>query len=144
MRSGWLVVSSSLEYWLLIVRLSFTLITTVLSERADYGSIIYGGLGYGHATVLVYNAAFNTLAFGCGIIAMFIIDFFPRNKLVALGATLVTSCLTVEAALVANFPVGPGQNNNALRAAVAMTFCYISFAQLFLDGRHHARQSSYV
>ena len=56
---------------------------------------------------------------------MWIIDWFPRNRLVALGTTLVTSCLTVEAALVANFPVGPGQNDAALRAAAAMTFCYI-------------------
>ena len=56
---------------------------------------------------------------------MWIIDWFPRNRLVALGTALVTSCLTVEAALVANFPVGPGQNDNALRAAAAMTFCYI-------------------
>ena len=68
---------------------------------------------------------------------MFIIDWFPRNRLVALGTTLVTSCLTVEAALVANFPVGPGQNNNALRAAAAMTFCYMAFAQLFLDGTQY-------
>jgi hypothetical protein len=73
----------------------------------------------------------------CGIIAMFIIDLFPRNVLVAFGTAMVTSCLTVEAALVANFPVGPDQNNTALRAAAAMTFCYIAFAQLFLDGTQY-------
>ena len=57
---------------------------------------------------------------------MFIIDWFPRQRLVGASTALVTSCLTVEAALVANFPVGgPGQNNNALRAAAAMTYCYI-------------------
>jgi hypothetical protein len=68
---------------------------------------------------------------------MFIIDLFPRNVLVAFGTAMVTSCLAVEAALVANFPVGPGQNDDALRAAVAMTFCYIAFAQLFLDGTQY-------
>lgn len=68
---------------------------------------------------------------------MFIIDLFPRNVLVAFGTAMVTSCLTVEAALVANFPVGPDQNNTALRAAAAMTFCYIAFAQLFLDGTQY-------
>lgn len=73
----------------------------------------------------MYHAAYNTLAWGCGIIAMFIIDLFPRNRLVAMGGFLVTSCLTIEAALVANFPVGPEQNNPALRAAAAMTFLYI-------------------
>jgi hypothetical protein len=56
---------------------------------------------------------------------MFIIDFFPRNKLVAFGTAAVTTCLVAEAALVANYSVGPGQNNDALRAAVAMAFCYI-------------------
>ena len=71
--------------------------------------------------ILLFNAGYNTLGFVCGLVAMFIIDFFPRHKLVALGVVLVTSCLVVEAALVANFPVGPDQNNNALRAAVAMT-----------------------
>lgn len=68
---------------------------------------------------------------------MFIIDLFPRNVLVAFGTAMVTSCLTVESALVANFPVGPDQNNAALRAAAAMTFCYIAFAQLFLDGTQY-------
>ncbi|KAF2688268.1 hypothetical protein K458DRAFT_440000 [Lentithecium fluviatile CBS 122367] len=78
-----------------------------------------------------------TRSHACGIITMFIIDLFPRNVLVVLGTPMVTSCLTVETALVANFPVGPGQNNDALRAAAAMTFCYIAFAQLFLDGTQY-------
>lgn len=95
--------------------------------------------------------------------AIFIIDLVPRNRLVAFGACAVTTCLVVEAALVANYPVGPGQNDNALRAAVAMTFLYIvshphpvpgcelhfsraghsrtscpkAFAQLFLDGTQY-------
>ena len=56
---------------------------------------------------------------------MFIIDLFKRNRLVALGTFCVTTCLAVEAALVANYPVGPGQNDSALKAAVAMTFLYI-------------------
>lgn len=92
---------------------------------SDYGSIIYGGLGYDGDTQLLYNAIFNTVAFGCGIIAMFIIDFFPRNRLVAGSTCLVTATLVAEAALVANYPVGPGQNDSALKAAVAMTFLYI-------------------
>jgi uncharacterized membrane protein (GlpM family) len=70
-------------------------------------------------------AGFNTLAFGTGVIAVFVIDWFKRNRLVAIVTALVTSCLTVEAALIANFSVGPNQNNDALRAAVAMAFCYI-------------------
>lgn len=56
---------------------------------------------------------------------MFIIDLVPRNILVGVGTIAVTSCLVVEAALVAEFKVGPDQNNAALRAAAAMTFCYV-------------------
>ena len=65
------------------------------------------------------------LGFGCGVIGIFIVDLLPRNQLITLGTCLVSSCLIVEAAVVANFPVGPGQNNSAMQAAVAMTFCYM-------------------
>lgn len=71
------------------------------------------------------------------MVAIFIIDRFPRNRLVFFGSVCVTTCLVVEAALVANYPVGPNQNNGALKAAVAMTFLYIAFAQLFLDGTQY-------
>jgi hypothetical protein len=91
----------------------------------NYSSIIYNGLGFDVYTQLTYGGALNTLAFGSGIIAMFIIDFFPRNKLVGFGTAIVTTCLVVEAALVANYSVGPDQNDSALRAAAAMTFCYM-------------------
>jgi hypothetical protein len=57
--------------------------------------------------------------------AIFVIDLLPRPKLVALGMFCTISCLVVEAALVASFPVGPGENQSALKAAAAMTFCYI-------------------
>ena len=41
---------------------------------ADYSSIIYGGLGYTTEKVLIYQAGFNTLAFGCGVIAMMLAE----------------------------------------------------------------------
>jgi hypothetical protein len=67
--------------------------------------------------------------------AVFIIDWFARNKLVAIGTFFTTSSLVVEAALVANFKTGPDQNNDALKAAVAMTFCYIVSILLLLKTR---------
>ncbi|KFY14232.1 hypothetical protein V492_02761 [Pseudogymnoascus sp. VKM F-4246] len=103
----------------------------------NYSAIIYGGLGFSGSTILIYSAGYNTLAFGCGFIAIWIIDHFARNRLVGFGTAVVTTCLVVEAALVANFPVGPNQNNNALRAAAAMTYLYVAFAQLFLDGTQY-------
>ncbi|KAJ5621156.1 MFS transporter SP family sugar:H+ symporter [Penicillium lagena] len=103
----------------------------------NYSSIIYKNLGCTSGTILFYSAGLNTLAWGCGIIALFIIDFFPRNRLVGVGAFLTTSCLTVEAALVACHPVGDSSNTTALQAAAAMTFCYMAFAQLLLDGTQY-------
>ena len=91
----------------------------------DYASIIYGSLGYDSSRILLFSGIFNTIAWVCGIAAMFIIDLFHRNKLVALGTAVVTTFLTIEAALVANYPPGPAQNDDALRAAVSMTFLYI-------------------
>jgi hypothetical protein len=95
------------------------------NTKTDYSAIIYGGLGFSGSTILIYSAGYNTLAFGCGFIAIWIIDHFARNRLVGFGTAVVTTCLVVEAALVANFPVGPNQNNNALRAAAAMTYLYV-------------------
>lgn len=97
----------------------------MVNSKTDYSSIIYGGLGFSGSTILIYAAGFNTLAFGCGFIAIWIIDHFARNRLVGFGTAAVTTCMVVEAALVANFPVGPNQNNNALKAAAAMTYLYI-------------------
>lgn len=107
----------------------------IVLTLTDYSSIIYGGLGFSGSTILIYAAGFNTLAFGCGFMAIWIIDHFPRNRLVGFGTAAVTTCLVVEAALVANFPVGPDQNSDALRAAAAMTYLYIvisSFEHILL------------
>ena len=91
----------------------------------DYSSIIYNSLGVTGSQVLLYQSGYNTLGWGSGLLAIFIIDRVPRNKLVAIGTFFTTSCLVVEAALVANFKTGPNQNDSALKAAVAMNFCYI-------------------
>ena len=91
----------------------------------NYGSVIYEGLGFGVSQTLLYQAGYITLSLGTGIMAIFVIDLLPRNKMVALGTFLTITCLTVEAALVANYPTGPNENKAALKAAVAMTFLYI-------------------
>jgi len=66
------------------------------------------------------------LAAGCGILAIFLVDLFPRNKFISIGMAIILLCLVLEAALVANFPFGvPGQNTAASKAALAMLFLYI-------------------
>jgi len=60
------------------------------------------------------------------MIAIFIVDLFPRNKFISVGMAIILMCLVLEAALVANFPFGvPGQNAGASKAALAMLFLYI-------------------
>ncbi|CAK7212829.1 hypothetical protein SBRCBS47491_001597 [Sporothrix bragantina] len=103
----------------------------------NYGSIIYSGLGFDQEKQLLFAGIFNTLGWVCGVAAIFIIDLLPRHHLIFIGTVTVTTCLVAEAALVANYPVGPDQNDNALRAAVAMIFLYIVFAELLLDGTQY-------
>lgn len=60
------------------------------------------------------------------MLAIFLVDLFPRNKFISIGMAIVLMCLVLEAALVANFPFGvPGQNAGASKAALAMLFLYI-------------------
>ncbi|ERS95332.1 hypothetical protein HMPREF1624_08210 [Sporothrix schenckii ATCC 58251] len=103
----------------------------------NYGQLLYSGLGFDSEKQLLFSGIFNTLGWVFGVAAIFIIDLFPRNRLVFIGTVTVTTCLVAEAALVANYPVGPDQNDNALRAAVAMIFLYIVFAEFLLDGTQY-------
>ncbi len=66
-----------------------------LIKNLDYGSIIFGGLGFNEQTVLLYQAGFNTLAFGCGIIGTrpakkLIYDAMARFRL-SLSLELITA-----------------------------------------------------
>lgn len=61
------------------------------------------------------------------------VDRMPRNVMIAVGLWGCMSCLIVEAALVANFV--PSNNENALRAAVAMFFVFQVFDTGMLNGK---------
>ena len=79
---------------------------------------MYGTLGYDAKQQLVLLGGWLTLAFGCGVISLFIVDHFPRPKLIGGGIAACMICLIIECALVAEF-VGT-TNTAALQAAVAM------------------------
>jgi hypothetical protein len=66
------------------------------------------------------------------VIAIFIVDKFPRNKYIGSGILCCMATLVVEAALVANFV--PSNNKSALQAAVAMFFVFQIPYGLALDG----------
>lgn len=70
------------------------------------------------------------MAFGAGIMALFVIDRFSRPLMIAGGTAVVLATLVAEAALVAFYPPSPGQNLAGLKAAIAMIYLYIvSFLQ---------------
>lgn len=73
----------------------------------------------------MYQGGFNTLGFGCGILALLVVDRFSRPMLIAGGTAIVLATLVAEAALVASYPPVPGQSQAGLKAALAMIYLYI-------------------
>ncbi|RBR07564.1 hypothetical protein FVER53590_12696 [Fusarium verticillioides] len=97
----------------------------------NYGPMIYGALGFGVETQLIYAAAWLTLGWGGGCLALFVVDKIPRPKFIGYGLLACQACLIIEAALVANFA---GSNNKtALRACVAMLFLFVFIYEFALD-----------
>jgi MFS family permease len=102
----------------------------------NYGPILYGNLGYDAEKQLVLLGGWLTLAFGCGCLSLFLVDHFPRPKLIGAGIAACMVCLIIECALVAEFV---GTNNKpALSAAVAMFYVYVIAYELCLDGLQFA------
>ena len=97
----------------------------LLKNRVDYGPTIYASLGLSTSQQLLYQAGFNTLGFGSGLLALLVVDKFPRQKLIAGGTALVLATLVAEAAIVASYPPGPDQNKGALKGGLAMIYLYV-------------------
>lgn len=98
----------------------------------NYGPSLYKSLNFSPVKQLLYPAAWLTFALGVNIMAMFVVDRFPRNRFISFGVLGCMATLIVEAALVANFV--PSDNHAALQAAVAMFFVFQVFYGLCLDG----------
>ncbi len=98
----------------------------------NYGPTIYAGLGYDTERQLLLLGAWLTLAFGCGVLALLVVDRMPRPKLIGGGIAGCMVALIIEAALVANY--ANSTNTAALKAAVAMIFIYVVFYEIALDG----------
>ncbi|EXJ77502.1 hypothetical protein A1O3_09728 [Capronia epimyces CBS 606.96] len=97
----------------------------------NYGPTLYKMLGYGTTQQLLYSAAWLTFTLGMSVLAMPMVDRLPRNVMLAIGLWGCMSCLVVEAALLAEFV--PSDNQNALRAAVAMFFVFQVFDTAMLN-----------
>ncbi|OQV04830.1 hypothetical protein CLAIMM_09654 [Cladophialophora immunda] len=119
-------------------RALLALLTTAITQASgalvinNYGPSLYRNLGYSTVKQLVLPAAWITCALGLNILAMALVDRFPRPKYMAFGLFGCAACLAVEAALVAEFV--PSDNQSALEAAVSMLFVFIFFYELFVNG----------
>lgn len=100
---------------------------------------MYRNLGFGPVKQLLYPAAWLTLTLGINIMAIWVVDRFPRNKYMSVGVLGCMVTLIIEAALVAEFV--PSDNSAALHAAVAMFFIFQIFYGFCLDGESRAAYS---
>lgn len=98
----------------------------------NYGPTLYKNLGFSPVKQLLYPAAWLTTALGFNIMAIFVVDIFPRQKYMGFGVLGCMATLIVEAALVANYV--PSTNGPALQAAVAMFFVLQLFYSFCLNG----------
>ncbi|ORY03954.1 MFS transporter [Clohesyomyces aquaticus] len=102
----------------------------------NYGPTLYKNLGFSPVKQLLYPAAWLTLTLGINIMAIPLVDLFPRNRYIAVGIAGCMVTLIIEAAIVANFV--PSNNKAALLAAVAMFFIFQIPYGLILDGTQFA------
>jgi hypothetical protein len=77
------------------------------------------------------------VALTTGFMSFFLIDRFPRNKLLAFGVGGCAVCLTIVCGLIGKFATGGAlehPNKSALNAVIAMIYLLNCFYQLGLDG----------
>lgn len=121
-------MSSTVGY----IAVSSTYIEWVTNETSDYGASIYANLGYGTLDTLLFLAGWVCIAMLAPFVCMTFVDRVSRTYLFATGFCLCMCTLIVEAALQKNF-LGT-TNKSGLAAAVAMTYLYVFFYVLCLDG----------
>ncbi|KIY02273.1 uncharacterized protein Z520_02411 [Fonsecaea multimorphosa CBS 102226] len=108
---------------------------------AAYSPTIYGLLGFDANKQILYTAGFFTVSIGGSLMSLFIVQVAPRPLNFAVGIILSLACLSVEAALVANYATTPESlahpNHAALKAAAAMFFVFIVFLEATLGGTQY-------
>lgn len=98
----------------------------------DYGAAIYAELGYGTLDTLLFLSGWVCIAMLAPFVCMLFVDKVSRVHLMTIGFFLCTCTLIVLAALQKSY-LG-SSNQSALAAAVAMTYLYVFFYVLCMDG----------
>ncbi|KIW55829.1 hypothetical protein PV05_04548 [Exophiala xenobiotica] len=103
----------------------------------NYGPTIYASLGFNTNKQLLFQLGWCFVALGTGFMSFFLIDRFPRPKLLAFGVGGCACCLTIVCGLIGRYASKEAlQNPNqpALHAVIAMIYLLNCFYQLGLDG----------
>ncbi|KAI1976862.1 hypothetical protein LOZ51_003257 [Ophidiomyces ophidiicola] len=91
---------------------------------AYYGPRIYAGLGFSTSQSLMIIGISGALAWTWNTLCLFILDHVGRRKLLIPSFIGMGATLCVEVALFQAFDPQTSQNDNALRAQVAMYFMF--------------------
>lgn len=92
-----------------------------------YGPRIYASLGYTSSSALFIQAIYGALALLWNTVCLAVVDRVGRRKLLIPSMIGMGACLCVEASLVRAFDPQTTDNQQALRASVAMNFVFSVF-----------------
>lgn len=102
------------------------------ANQLDYGTLLYGGLGFNPEQQLHLQAGWLAVSFVCNVLAVLVVERMPRPYLITIGLVGCLCALVSECAIQAVY-LG-SDNRSALSAGVAMLYVYVFFFGVFLDG----------
>lgn len=138
--STWLSLVTKKAYrkrTILASGMAFSIHTSGILVVNNYGPKIYASLGYNTNKQLIFQMGWCFVALGTGFLSFFIIDKFPRQKLLAVGVGGCAMCLAIVCGLIGKYTSPKAlehPNKEALHAVIAMIYLLNCFYQLGLDG----------
>ncbi|OQV07616.1 hypothetical protein CLAIMM_12021 [Cladophialophora immunda] len=106
--------------------------TSGVNVIVNYGPLLYSLLGFSSNKQLVYQGGWATLNWGGNVVGIFVVDRFNRPGYSVTGFIGASSCLLVEAIIVAT-SLDNG-SDSILRLGVAAIFLFGFFYGCFIDG----------
>lgn len=98
----------------------------------DYGSIIWGGLGFNTVQILNFQGGFQLIASTAGILAMLFVDRVARPKLISFGLLACATTVAVLTALQATY-LGTA-NRGGLIACGVMIYLFSALFSMLVEG----------
>lgn len=127
MSSGALVINSMLPS-----RHNISMSRIDTNNFPDYGGMIYTSLGFSPSNVLQIQGGYQITGWVMNTLSIFIVDRFPRNKLMSFGFAVSGVTVIIEAALQKHY-LGTA-NRSGLIACAAMLFLNVTCLGLFVEG----------